>query len=111
MRQLLILSLAFNALVLLGSCGSAMSKMPHWDGEFWAGDHNERAVVIRKPNQAVRKIPADSPEFSNGAWLTYRSIGCLAQQLVLNCKEWKSPTPECKEVDQQTIKNLLQQIP
>jgi hypothetical protein len=82
-------------------------KIPKWDGEFWAASHTEQAVIIQHAGQPTQKISCSDPKFSEGVWLTYDSLGCLYQQLIMNCSQWKSETPECKPVPKQMVQDFL----
>lgn len=88
------------------ACCSPPQNMPQWDGKFWQADH-ETMSVKRTQDTPPSEIKAEDPKFSEGVWLSYHDLGCLYQQLVLNCKAWKDPAPKCEPVENSIIRHEL----
>lgn len=108
MRLLTYLSLSLNAVFFIVACGSS-AKMPRWDGKTFAGDHKRQAVV-RLQDDPQTIIPTSDPRFSRGAWISYHDLGCLYQQLVLNCKEWRDLEPKCTPIDDKVVVQAIKSI-
>lgn len=89
--------------------GCETANMPHWDGEFWSSNH-EKLAIERPQDTPPRIIYANDPRFSQGVWLSYDSVNCLYQQLILNCREWKDPAPTCQPVPGSRVEDALKQI-
>ena len=102
-RLALVLSLALNAVLFAPACGPrSYLKMPRWDGEFLAGDHQNERVV----GETGKAVSCKDPEFSDGVWLSYQDVGCLYQQLIQNCRAWKQQQPKCEPVTPEMRKYL-----
>lgn len=103
MRLILTLSLSLNLVLLAVACTTG--TLPHWDGEFWAGDATAQSVR-RSQDNPPREIKASDPEFSKGVWMSYQSLSCLYQQLILNCAKWVEANPICKPIPDAIVEQL-----
>jgi hypothetical protein len=93
-------SLAITSLFLVGCNGTVPPKT---DVKWYKGSSKDQAMVRTQDGPAT-VIPASSPAFDDMVGLTIQDMGCLYQQIILNCKEWKDPTPACTPVSKEVLR-------
>lgn len=94
MVNLTRISLSLNALflcMLYASCATPIAQPP-WEGKIWAGS-SEVAGIERRQDQQI--ISCMSKDFDNYAAISYRDLGCLYEQVILNVEKYKDPGKKC----------------
>lgn len=81
--------------------------LPEWNGKFWAGSSEDRAVVRSQEQKLIR---CDSPQFDDMVCMSYKDLSCFYQTYVMNCQQWADPKPTCKEIDVEDVKALVNAI-
>lgn len=88
------LSLILNALFLCIFYSSCATPIPHplWEGKIWAGSSNVSGIERRQDGQIISCM---SKDFDNYAAISYRDLGCLYEQVILNVEKYKDPNKKC----------------
>lgn len=103
MRYALTLSLSINALLLTSSCGSNVPR-PDFSPEIYSGDSFTASVYRAQAND---RISCSNERIDEGAWISYRDIGCIYDVYIDNCKVFKDPQRKCNEIDARIIKAVI----
>lgn len=103
MKYVLAVSLSINALLLTSSCGQKVAR-PDFNPLIYPGD-SSTASMYRA--QSGDRISCSNERIDEGAWMSYRDIGCLYDVYIDNCKVFKDPKRICNEIDADVVKAVI----
>lgn len=106
----------FIAGLTLG-CAHALTGLPVWNGEFFAGDASTAEIRRTQgvgpsptPSPSGQVISAFDPAFNNYVCLSYQDLSCLYFSFVDNCKDWFTLTPSCPVTSVKTVMKAIKQL-